>query len=414
MIIKNFILTLIILIFVSLLAEPIARWLRLPFVAILIVVGFIGSELVVSLGYDTGIRASNFPVLVFYVFLPIIIFESAYSIDQKQLQKSLMPILVLALPIMILATLMIAFLLYFLIGHPTGFPIYTALVAASLLAATDPMAVIRHLKAMSTSSETIVLLEGESLFNDAIGVVLFTSFVAIAVSFNGAGFGDFSIDWWEKLSIFCWQFFGGLLFGILCGLIGTFFSYVIKTRILENILLIAIAYGSFMLAEDYVKVSGMMAVLSAGLIMNKAHQKYISTRDKEFIDYWWHVIGYFSNSMLFILLGVTVTVQMFTDRWLAMIIAIGAVLVVRSISVFGLLPLFTSFNKFSLSHKELMILTWGGARGAVTAALALSLPTQIEGWLTVQSMAFGVILFTLFIQAPTIPWILKPKPNKNK
>jgi CPA1 family monovalent cation:H+ antiporter len=414
MIIKNFILTLIILIFVSLLAEPIARWLRLPFVAILIVVGFLGSELVVSLGYDTGIRASNFPLLVFYVFLPIIIFESAYSIDQKQLRKSLMPILVLALPIMILATLMIAYILYFLIGHPTGFPIYTALVAASLLAATDPMAVIRHLKALSTSDETIVLLEGESLFNDAIGVVLFTSFVAIAVSFNGAGFGDFSIDWWEKLRTFCWQFFGGLVFGILCGLVGTFFSYVIKTRILENILLIAIAYGSFMLAEDYVKVSGMMAVLSAGLIMNKAHQKYISARDKEFIDYWWHVIGYFSNSMLFILLGVTVTVQMFTDRWLAMIIAIGAVLLVRLISVFGLLPLFTSFNKFSLSHKDRLILTWGGARGAVTAALALSLPTQIEGWLTVQSMAFGVILFTLFIQAPTIPWILKPKPTNTK
>jgi CPA1 family monovalent cation:H+ antiporter len=216
------------------------------------------------------------------------------------------------------------------------------------------------------------------------------------------------------LRTFCWQFFGGLVFGILCGLVGTFFSYVIKTRILENILLIAIAYGSFMLAEDYVKVSGMMAVLSAGLIMNKAHQKYISARDKEFIDYWWHVIGYFSNSMLFILLGVTVTVQMFTDRWLAMIIAIGAVLLVRLISVFGLLPLFTSFNKFSLSHKDRLILTWGGARGAVTAALALSLPTQIEGWLTVQSMAFGVILFTLFIQAPTIPWILKPKPTNTK
>lgn len=409
MIIKNFILSLVIMILASLLAEPIARWLRLPFVAILIVVGFFGSELVVNFGYDTGIRASNFPLLVFYVFLPIIIFESAYSIDQKQLKKSLFPILVLALPIMILATLMIAFLIYHFIGHPTGFPIYSALVAASLLAATDPMAVIRHLKSLKASNETIVLLEGESLFNDAIGVVLFTSFVAIAVSFNGAGFGEFSIDWWQKAVIFCRQFFGGLLFGVLCGLIGFCFSYIIKTRILENILLIAIAYGSFLLAEDYLQVSGMMSVLSAGLIMNQAHRKHVSKKDKEFIDYWWHVISYFSNSMLFLLLGVTVTVQMFTDRWLAMLLAIGAVVLVRLLSIFAFLPLFTSFHKFSISRKDSLILSWGGARGAVTAALALSLPIEIEGWWTIQSMAFGVILFTLFIQAPTIPWILKPK-----
>ena len=161
-------------------------------------------------------------------------------------------------------------------------------------------------------------------------------------------------------------------------------------------------------------VQSGMAVLSAGLIMNKAHQKYVSSKDKEFIDYWWQVISYFSNSMLFLLLGVTVTVQMFTDRWLAMVLAIGAVLLVRLLSIFAFLPIFTTFSKFSLSRKDKLILSWGGARGAVTAALALSLPIEIEGWWTVQSMAFGVILFTLFIQAPTIPWILKPKPTETK
>ena len=414
MIIKNFILSLVVMILASLLAEPIARLLRLPFVAILIVVGFLGSELVVHFGYDTGVRASNFQLLVFYIFLPVIIFESAYSIDQKQLKALIFPILVLALPIMVLATLMIAFIIYYFIGHPTGFPVYSALVAASLLAATDPMAVIRHLKARNTPSESIILLEGESLFNDAIGVVLFTSFVAIAVSYQGAGFGDFSIDWLAKIRSFCWQFFGGVLFGVACGLLGMFFSYIIKTRILENVLLIAIAYGSFLMAEDYLLVSGIMSVLIAGLIMNKAHQMHVSAKDKEYIDYWWHVISYFSNAMLFLLLGVTVTTQMFTDRWLAMLIAILAVIIVRLISVFAFLPFFTWFNKFKLSAQSGMILSWAGARGAVTAALALSLPTEIEGWWTIQSMAFGVILFTLFIQAPTISVFLKPsKPKKD-
>ena len=128
MIIQNSILSLVILILASLLAEPLSRLLRLPFVAILIIVGYCGSELVVNFGYDTGIKASNFPLLVFYVFLPIIIFESAYKIDQKLLLKSLFPILILSLPIMIIATILIALLLYLGIGHPTGFPVYSALV----------------------------------------------------------------------------------------------------------------------------------------------------------------------------------------------------------------------------------------------------------------------------------------------
>ncbi len=416
MIIQNFILSLVVLILASLLAEPLSRLLRLPFVAILIVVGYFGSEIVVNFGYDTGIRASNFPLLVFYVFLPIIIFESAYKIDQKQLLKSLYPILVLSMPIMMLAVILIALLLYLGIGHPTGFPIYSALVAGSLLAATDPMAVVSNLKRMNTPNRTIILLEGESLFNDAIGVVLFTTFVSIAVSYQGPGFGNFSISWLDKTQYFLIQFFGGICFGIFCGLIGTFFSYIIKTRILENVLLIAIAYAAFLIAEDFLMVSGMMAVLSAGLIMNKAHQKYVSPQDKEYINYWWEVISYFSNSMLFLLLGVTVTANMFADRWLAMVIAIGSVIIIRLLSVYVLLPSISAFSKNKASNNEKLILFWGGSRGAVTAALALSLPTEIEGWWTIQSMAFGVIIFTLFIQAPTIPLILKKlyKPNQQQ
>ncbi len=414
MIIKNFILSLVIMILASLMAESLARLLRLPFVAILIVMGFVGSELIVGMGYDTGIRANNFPLLVFYVLLPIIIFQSAYGIDQKLLRTCLLPILILALPIMIIATVSIAFLIYHFIGHPTGFPIYSALVAGALLAATDPMAVIRHLKTHNTSKETLIILDGESLFNDAIGVVLFTSFVAIAVSYHGAGFGDFSISWTDKIMAFCLQFFGGLLFGLACGLLGTFFSYIVKNRILENILLIAIAYGAFLIAEDFLSVSGMMAVLSSGLIMSWAHDKYITTKDKEFINYWWDVISYFSNAMLFLLLGITITVNMFTERWLAMLIAIIAVLITRILSIYGILPTLTMFSQFKPHRRDKFIYFWGGARGAVTAALALSLPTEIEGWWTIQSMAFGVIIFTLFIQAPTVPWLIKVKKTSHK
>ncbi len=421
MLIQNAVFSLVILILASLVAEPLARVLKLPFVAFLIVVGFLGSELIVLLGYDTGIRASSFNQLVFYVFLPIIIFESAYRINQKALLRCLYPILVLAMPIMLVSAGIAAFLIYWGIDHSTGFPIYTALVAGALLAATDPMAVVSHLKRIKAPEEVTTLIEGESLFNDAIAVVLFTTLLSMALSFQGLNNVESSnveqnIPLWFHCINFFKIFFGGLLFGVFCGILGSFLSYIIQTRILENILLISVAYGSFLIAEDFLMVSGMMAVLASGLIMNKAHEKFIPAEDRTFINYWWEVISFFSNAMIFILLGVTITLSMFEERWLAMLIAVGAVLATRFIAIFALLPLMTIKSKESVGLPTKKVLFWGGTRGAVTVALALSLPVELNAWWTIQSMAFGVVLFTLFVQAPTVPMLLKrthPKKSNN-
>ena len=239
MLIQNAVFSLLILSLASLLAEPLARVLKLPFVAFLIVVGFVGSELIVLLGFDTGIRASNFNQLVFYVFLPIIIFESAYRINQKSLLDSLVPILVLAMPIMFISAGIAALLIFWGVGHSTGFPIYTALVAGALLVATDPMAVVSHLKSTT-------LIEGESLFNDAIAVVLFTTLVSLALSLQDTTVTETAVSIWSTVGSFLLIFFGGLAFGALCGGLGALFSYIIKTRILENVLLISVAYGSFL------------------------------------------------------------------------------------------------------------------------------------------------------------------------
>ncbi len=416
MLIQNVIFTLVIMIIASLLAEPLARLFKIPFVAFLIVVGFIGSELVVLFGFDTGIRATNFHNLVFYVFLPIIIFESAYRINQTALRQNLLPILILAMPIMIISAGIAALLIYWGVGHDTGFPIYTAMVAGALLVATDPMAVVSHLKRIKAPEEITTLIEGESLFNDAVAVVLFTTLLALALELQNVGDTSTSISLLPQILNFLQMFFGGLLFGLVCGCLGAFLSYVIKTRILENVLLVSVAYGSFLIAEDYLGVSGMMAVLAAGLLMNKAHEKFIPAEDREFIHYWWEVISFFANSMIFILLGVTITVSMFQERWLAMVIAIGAVLLTRAIAVFSLLPIFTFRSKNPVSFPTQKILFWGGTRGAVTVALALSLPIELDAWWTIQSMAFGVVLFTLFVQAPTVPRLLTrthPKHTKS-
>ncbi|MFC3192849.1 cation:proton antiporter [Marinicella sediminis] len=409
--IQNVVFSLVILIAASLLAEPLSRLIRLPFVAILIVIGFIGSEWVVWLGYDTGIRAANFSELVFYVFLPVIIFESAYRIDQQSLKQNLWPILMLAMPIMLISAGLAAVFIFLGVGHATGFPIYTALVAGALLVATDPMAVVSHLKRIKAPAKVTTLIEGESLFNDAIAVVLFTTLLSLAMAVQQDS--SSGIDPVAQVINFLKLFFGGLLFGFLVGCLGAFFSYVIQTRILENVLLVSVAYGSFLIAEDYLGVSGMMAVLAAGLMMNRAHQRFIPAEDRTFVHYWWEVLSFFANAMIFILLGVTITTSMFTERWLAMLIAIGSVLLVRLLAIYVLLPLFCPGSTQRTDLNTRHVLFWGGTRGAVTVALALSLPIELSSWWTIQAMAFGVVLFTLFVQAPTVPLLLR-KINTNK
>lgn len=411
MLIQNIVLSLVVLITASLIAEPLSRVLKVPFVAILIVVGFVGSELIVMFGFDTGIRAGNFNQLVFYVFLPIIIFESAYRINRQVLKRHLFVILILAGPIMILSGGIVALMLYWGVGHSAGFPIYTALVAGALLAATDPIAVVSHLKRIKAPEEMIALVEGESLFNDAVAVVLFTTLLTFALNHQNASELDLTVL--SSVLSFLKIFFGGLLFGFVCGCLGTLFSYIIQTRVLENVLLVSIAYGSFLIAEDILGVSGMMAVLASGIIMNKAHEKFIPSEDRIFVNYWWEVISFFANAMIFILLGVTITVTMFEERWLAMLIAIMAVIVTRGIAIYGFLPLLTFKAKNKFDEPTQHVLFWGGTRGAVTVALALSLPVELEAWWTIQSMAFGVVIFTLFFQAPIVPRILTQIKSKH-
>ncbi|WP_395374341.1 cation:proton antiporter [Marinicella sp. W31] len=402
MLIQNIVFSLVVLMIAGLVAEPVARILRLPFAAVLVVFGFLGSELVVGLGYDTGIRATNFPTLIFYVFLPVLIFESAYRIDQQQLRKSLAPILTLAIPIMLISSGLTATLIYLGINHP-GFPFYTALVAGVLLVATDPLAVVSHLRKVNAPARVSILLEGESLFNDALAIVLFTAFVSLAISAGDQP----GVDIGPLLLNFCTMFVGGILFGLLCGFLGAAMSAIIRTRVLESILLISTAYGAFMIAEDYLKVSGVMAVLCAGLVMSRAHERTLEPGDRQYIYHWWEVLAFLSNAMVFLLVGVTITLEMFELRYNAIFIAIGAVLVVRAFSVFAVLPALTVFSKDKVVVKNRLLLFWGGTRGAVTVALALSLPTEIDAWWTVQSMAFGVVLFTLFVQAPTVPLLLR-------
>ena len=123
--------------------------------------------------------------------------------------------------------------------------------------------------------------------------------------------------------------------------------------------------------------------------------------------YLWGMLTHVANASVFLVMGAVITLEMFEHRWLAMVIAIVALIIARAISVYGVLAFFALFKELKVSLASQTVMVWGGLRGAVTLALALSLPTSLEYWWTIQSIAFGVVMFSLFIQAPSMQLLAK-------
>lgn len=395
MLIEHIIASLVFLLLLALIAQPVSKWIHLPYTSVLVLFGFLVSELLVFLGVDTGIRADNFQDLVFYVFIPILVFESAYRIDKKQLLDNLVPILFLAIVGMLITCALTATGLYFGIAHASGFPWIAALLTGSILAATDPVAVVAKLKELNAPGRLNMLLDGESLMNDAAAIVLFGLFLSIATVSND----DLSVT--DGVLEFLRVFTGGALLGLVLGYVATRVNKVFSGVLITGTLTLAVAYGSFLAAEA-LQVSGVMSTLLAAIVMSATGEKYATKEESKNNDYLWEVIAYIANAFVFLVVGAVITLSMFEERWLAMLIAIGAVTLARAISVYGGLSLISLFLKDPISVKYQTVMVWGGLRGAVTLALALSLPTSLDYWWTIQSIAFGVVIFSLFIQTPSM------------
>ena len=378
----------------ALLLEPLARRLRLPLSAALVAGGFAGSELMVGLGIDTGLRWHHFHDLVFFVFLPALIFQSAFSLDPRALLRNLVPILLLAVPMLVLATLLTAALLFVTIASPQGFPWLTALVCGALLSATDPVAVTEVARRLPVPRRLITLMEGESLFNDATTIVLFMLLLGMAAApgvETAADPGAAAIEFMRLV-------LGGAAIGTLSGVLAALLLRWLGER--ASIITLLTAYASYLVAETRVGVSGVMASLACGLIIGRS-MRGAETQQLKQLEEWWQQLGWIANSALFLLAGATITLAMFEQRWLAMLLGIAAVLLTRFIGVWtagGLTSFVPGQEPIPTAYR--LIMTLGGVRGAVTLALALSLPVELEGWWTVQSIAYGVVVFSLFLQAP--------------
>jgi CPA1 family monovalent cation:H+ antiporter len=171
---------------------------------------------------------------------------------------------------------------------------------------------------------------------------------------------------------------------------------------------LVIPYLCFILAEHAFQVSGVMAVLVTGLIMGRVIHNDFQDERGSFVDTFWSFNVYVAEALVFLLMGVTVGLNMFAERWLAMLIGIVAILAARAVGVFGTAPLINRLpwvEEIPMGFQQILFI--GSLRGAVVLALGLSLPLDLPYWWTIQSIAFGVVIFSLFVQAPLVDPLLR-------
>ena len=365
------------------------RALRIELTLACLLVGFVAGLGIEFTSFDTGIRASNLHDLVFFVILPVLIFEAAWELKPALLKKWLLPILLMATLGVLICTFITAGLIYAGIGHAEGFPWIAALITGAILAATDPVAVIAQLRAAKVSADLTTIFEGESLFNDATAVVLFSIVIGLATNSVDAA-GDSYFAYFFMVAV------GGLVFGTVSGLVVSAVLLLIGSSVASRFILVFSAFASFYVAEHLMHISGILAVMMTAIV-TRVMLREVQASVTEGIAGTWEWLGTYFNSVLFAIMGLVVTLAMFRDQWLAMLIAIGAAIVARVVGV-GVSCLLARPLSEPVSLPWQGLLVWGGLRGAIAIALVLSLPTSLPYWWTIQSMVFGVVLFSLLVQ----------------
>ncbi len=397
----------ILLLAIVLLAALIEPWVKrtpVPFTAVLVILGFVGSEIWTGLGFDTGLRWDSFRDIILHLLVPILVFESAYHMPARLLMKNSLPVLILALPALLISAFICGYLLYLGIGYPQAFPLLTALLAGVILAATDPVAVVSMFKAIGASPRLTALVEGESLFNDATAVVCF-SLIIVALANDESMLNGPEATW-----AFFTTVGGGILIGLTAGYFSSILYHLNKNNNARGIISLLAMAIPFYIAEHSFHVSGIIAVLVSGLWLGESRRLAIAITQQEekFSSHLWELNGYIANVIVFVLMGVTITVEMFRDQWFAMLLGIAAATISRAVVVYGFTPVVNILprqEKISFSYQN--VIMWGGLRGGVGIALALSIPTSVPGWYTVQAIIYGMVLFTLFVQAPLMPRLIK-------
>lgn len=362
-----------------------ARRLRMPYTVGLVLVGAALAILFKEFHVDLDSE------IILGIFVPPLIFEAAFHLPIPDLRRNIFAILVLAIAGVLITT----FLVGGIVAYGAGIPIGYAIIFGSIIAATDPIAVIALFKTLGVPKRLQILLEGESLLNDGTAIVIFNIAVAAAIT------GVFNLR--EGISAFIISAGFGLGIGFILGILASLMISRIDDHLIETAITFALAYGAFIIAESF-HVSGVLAVVAAGLVNGRIGPRGMSPTTRIVVFNFWEFMSFISNSFVFLLIGLVTEVSLIANNWRAIVWGILAAMVSRLLVIYGLLQPFKS-----ISARWKHIIYWGGLRGAISLALVLSLSSKLNSEISSQllAMVFGLVLFTLLIQGASMSAVIK-------
>ena len=397
-------------------SQPVAVRLKLAPVVLLAVIGVaIGAVSGVLLHTPLGDRFGNIASLFadlpvgaetfIYVFLPLLVFEGAITADVRRMLEDAAPILMLAVVATVVCTAVVGFALWPI----AGLPLVVCLLLGSVVATTDPAAVIAVFRDVGAAARLTRLVEGEALLNDAAAIVMFTVLLGMIVSGRQP-------DVVAGAAQFLLSFFGGAALGVLAGrALLQLIPWTRDDRLAEATLTVALPYLVFIVAEQVVHVSGVVAVLCAGLTVSASGRSRITPYNWSFIVDLWAQIAFWAHSLVFVLASILVP-KLLLDMQFHDVVLIVALIVAafaaRLLVLFLLLPLL-SLAKLTqpISTAYKLAIAWGGLRGALTLVLALAvtenpaLKPDVQRFVAV--LATGLVLFTLLVNGTTLRFVIR-------
>jgi len=375
----------------------IAKRIGIPYTVALVLGGLLLS--VVHLSALAPLHQGNrpdwlTPDVILTLFLPALLFEGSLKIDLRHITTDIVPLLLLATLGVLIATFVTGFVIYYAVGMS----LIVALVFGSMVSATDPISVLSIFKDVAVEERLSVLVEGESLLNDGTAVALFQILLASAV---GGGVG---------LVMGAGQFLLSVVGGALLGLALGYFVSKLTKRIddaqIEITFTTILAYGTFLLAR-HLHLSGVIATVAAGLVIGDfAAKAGMSARTLTALRSFWEYASFIINSIVFLLIGLEVRLGGVLRAWKPILIAAAAIFLSRILSVYTLVPFSNLFSKripFVWQH----VLVWGGLRGALSLALALSLDRRFPYRDQILNLTFGVVVFSILVQGLSIKPLLR-------